>query len=162
MAYPILPDFLPLPQQDGYGFKDAVKILRTEMDDGLSRQRKTYPNTPSSLSVTWQFTDEELAVFDAWHEQYTSSGADWFSSKIVTPGSEIKEEIVRIVADSTSVSLLTHGYWEVSATLDIKKRFMMDKSTVDLLITYRYDDLLNASKIAHNYVELRYPEIIIP
>lgn len=161
MTYPAWPKTLPLPLLSDYGIEDESMVLRTEMDDGLARQRRKSAARPSAIPVKLKFDSEQHAVFDSFLENECEGTAGWFLIKLLIPGFGVSEQVSRIKPGYKSKA---NGFnkWIVSGTIEIKKQPVIDASLLALLSEYRYDDLLNASKIAHNYVELRYPEIIIP
>ena len=49
IAYPH--DYLPMPLQDGYGFKPVSPLQRTETTSGRARQRRKYTSTPTVAIV---------------------------------------------------------------------------------------------------------------
>lgn len=162
MSYPVYPAFLPTPLRAGYEFTDKASYLRSDMDDGLARQRRRFPgNAPAEFSVTFSFSSEEHAVFRAFLEYECTGGADWFYLRILYPGEGIKTQLCRLKPNAKS-ALVNLETWEYKATVELKAQPLISENEKNLLLQYRFDDLLNASRIAHDYVELRYPQIIVP
>lgn len=160
MSYPEWPKTLPLPLRDGYGIEDSTPILRTDMDDGLARQRSKSFSPPANIPVEFSFSGEEHAVFRSFLENECDGSAGWFSIRLLFPGFGLENKIARLKPGYKS-KLWGLDVWIVSGTIEIKKQPVIDANLLALLSEYRYDDLLNAANIAHNYVELRYPEITI-
>lgn len=161
MTYPAWPKTLPLPLLSDYGIEDESMVLRTEMDDGLARQRRKSAARPSAIPVKLKFDSEQHAVFDSFLENECEGSAGWFLIKLLIPGFGVGEQVSRIKPGYKSKA---NGFnkWIVSGTLEIRKKPLIDADLLAVLSNYRYDDLLNAANIAHNYVELRYPEITVP
>lgn len=160
MTYPAWPKTLPLPLLSDYGIEDESMVLRTEMDDGLARQRRKSATRPASIPIKLKFDSEQHAVFDSFLENKCEGSAGWFLIKLLIPGFGVGEQVARI---KPGYKTKANGFnkWIVSGTLEIRKKPLIDDNLLAFLSEYRYDDLLTASKIAHNYVELRYPKITI-
>ena len=73
-------EYLPLPLQDGYGFKSVDNLLRTEMVTGLARQRRRFVSTPASVSVKWILTSDAQFMV---HDEIKNSGWHWVLQKPV-------------------------------------------------------------------------------
>lgn len=65
--------------QDGYGEESDFGVLRTEMDNGIAKQRARYSKaivTRDVQIVVMNKTDK--AAFDAWLRDDLNGGAAWF------------------------------------------------------------------------------------
>lgn len=160
MTYPAWPKTLPLPQLSDYGIEDESVVLRTDMDDGLARQRRKSSARPAAIPVKLKFDTEQHAVFSSFLEYQCEGAANWFRLQLLIPGFGADEQVVRL---KPGYKTKANGFnkWLVTATLEIKKQPLINTDLLAFLSEFRYDDLLNAANIAHNYVELRYPLITI-
>ncbi|WP_285131392.1 hypothetical protein [Leclercia adecarboxylata] len=112
-------EYLPLPQQDGYGFKPVSPLLRTELTSGRARQRRKYTSTPTQASVNWFFeTDGQSQLFEAWYRDTIHDGADWFLMRLQTPlgVEDYKCRFTDIYEGPTMVAPI---YWKFTATLEL-------------------------------------------
>lgn len=124
-------DYLPMPQQEGYGFQAVSPLKRTELTTGRSRQRRAYTSTPTRANVNWFMeTDGQAMLFEAWYHETITDGADWFYMKLQTPmGVEFyKCQFTDIYQGPTLVAPI---YWRFSATLELWKRPLLPDGWVD-------------------------------
>lgn len=119
-------DYLPLPQQDGYGFKPISPLLRTEMTSGRARQRRQYTSTPTQASVNWFFeTDPQAQLFEAWFRDTLFDGEAWFDMRLQTPEG-VNSYKCRFVDIYEGPTLIAPKYWSFSATLELWERPILD------------------------------------
>lgn len=116
-------EYLPLPLQDGYGFKPVSPLLRTQLTSGRARQRRQYTSTPTSASVTWMFTtDAQSQLFEAWYRDAITDGADWFLMRLQTPRG-VEDYKCRFTDDMyEGPTLVAPIYWQYTATLELWER----------------------------------------
>ena len=115
-------DYLPLPLQDGYGFRAVSPLMRTEMTSGRARQRRKYTSTPTQASVRWIFkTDAQSQVFEAWFRDALADGASWFLMKLQTPVG-VRFYKCRFTDIYEGPTLVSPKYWQFSATLELWER----------------------------------------
>ena len=62
------PDVLPTPSFPGFGLTPYDAVLRTDMEVGLARVRRTTMAAADKISCAWIFSDAEMAAFRAWFE----------------------------------------------------------------------------------------------
>lgn len=120
-AYPIE---LPLPVQQGYALQHVSPMIRTEMQSGRARQRRTFTSVPSSVSVSWMFTTQgEAQLFEGWFRDDggAGDGANWFTMKLQTPLGLMDYEC-RFTDIYSGPQLVSFDKWQVSATLEIRER----------------------------------------
>lgn len=79
-----LPDGLPLPLREGYGFKPVSPIARSTLVTGRSRQRRAYLSVPTMVSVSWLCTARQARLFEGWCK-WGIGWADWFLCPLKTP-----------------------------------------------------------------------------
>lgn len=145
-------DYLPLPLQNGYGFKPISPLLRTEMTSGRSRQRRRYTSTPTEASVSWIFiTDAQAQVFEAWFRDALNDGAAWFYMKLQTPVG-VKFYKSRFIDIYVGPTLVSPKYWQYSATLELWERplpqpgwgnfpeFLAGQSIIDLALNREWPE----------------------
>ena len=122
---PSFPSQLPRPLQSGYGLQHVSPFIRTEMQSGRARQRRTFTNVPSSVSVTWFFTSpSECALFEGWFRDAggAGDGANWFDIKIQTPLGDEDERLCSFAAMYQGPTLVAYNKWQVTATLKVRER----------------------------------------
>ena len=79
-----IPDGIPLPLREGYGFKPASPIVRSPFVNGRARNRRRYRSVPTEVSVTWLCTAEQARLFEGWCK-WGIGWADWFICPIKSP-----------------------------------------------------------------------------
>lgn len=116
MALVAWPDRLPPPLASGYGYQPQASFIRTNMDSGLARQRRRFARIPSTVSVSWIFTQEQLALFEAFVHYDITDGADWFSAQIAN-GQELQSVKARMIG-APKVDVIEPGIWHVSVQME--------------------------------------------
>jgi hypothetical protein len=113
------PTLLPNPTLSFSG--DAQSSLsRIQMESTRVRQRRRFSRELRFYSATWEFSDLELAVFEAFLLHKLNSGADWFTINLPL-GSEFRSVLARVRNGEYSVS--DGGAplrWKVSTTLEVE------------------------------------------
>lgn len=125
---PSFPSELPRPLQSGYGLQHVSPFIRTEMQSGRARQRRTFTNVPSSVSVTWFFTSPgECALFEGWFRDAggAGDGANWFTMRLQTPIADA-EFNCRFAGMYQGPTLAAFDKWQVTATLEIRERPLIE------------------------------------
>lgn len=118
------PSQLPLPVQNGYALQHISPFVRTEMQSGRARQRRTFTSVPSSASVSWFFTsDVECQLFEGWFRDNLGAkdGENWFSIPLQTPIG-IHDYDCRFADMYSGPTLVAFNKWQVTATLEIRER----------------------------------------
>lgn len=159
MSYPSYPSTLPLPLRGDYGIDDKSSILRTDMADGLARQRRRFANPPGDIQVRWNLSAVQYAVWRGFIENIAKH--DWFLLPIKYPGVELSAQCVRL-QPGFKTKLFGKDTWIISGVLDLRAQPIISAELSELLGSWRFNDLLVASSTAHNYIELNYPLITIP
>jgi len=112
------PARLPPPIRDDYGFSPANRIRRTEMDSGRARQRIEFDSVPTFTPVTFLFTAQQAALFDAWADQV--AGSSWFEFPIWTPLRYESEEVRFTASPSGPIPVHGTGMWQYTAQLEVR------------------------------------------
>ena len=136
---PSFPSELPRPLQSGYGLQHASPFIRTEMQSGRARQRRTFTNVPSSVSVTWFFTlPWECALFEGWFRDAggAGDGANWFDMSLQTPLGVADAYQCRFAGMYQGPTLAAHDKWQVSATLEVRERPLIDEGWATIMPGY--------------------------
>lgn len=60
------PDTLPTPSMPGFGLSPVDPVLRSDMEGGMKRARRTTFARQDLVDMSWRFTDAEMAAFRAW------------------------------------------------------------------------------------------------
>lgn len=116
MALVSWPDLLPAPLASGYGYQAQASFIRTNMDSGLARQRRRFVRIPSTVSVSWIFTQEQLALFEGFVHYDITDGADWFYAEIAN-GQDLQSVSARMIG-APKVDLIEPGIWHVSVQME--------------------------------------------
>ncbi|UVL76585.1 transposase [Pseudomonas putida] len=112
---------LPLPLQEGYGLSTVDPMRATPMVTGRSRYRRVTSNPPTSAQFTFNFSQEEFALFEGWHTWTLNLGVEWFEMPLQTPlGMQV--HLVHFKGMYSGVELTQIKRWRVSARLEFKKR----------------------------------------
>ena len=114
------PTTLPLAEVDGYGIQPQAAFIRTDMDQGPTRQRRRFTTAPTHYSVKWLLTEAQLATFESWYEGPADAGAGWFSITLRN-GQGLQSVDARFTQPWQATMLGGHHY-EVTATLEVRNR----------------------------------------
>jgi len=115
------PAELPLPLQEGYGLSTVDPMRATPMVTGRSRYRRVTSNPPTSAQFTFNFSQEEAALFEGWHTWALNLGVEWFEMPLQTPlGMQV--HLVHFKGMYTGGELAQIKRWRFSARLEFKKR----------------------------------------
>lgn len=102
---PSFPECANCPTVSGYGYSPDAGLVRTEMTDGVVRQRRKWTN--ARLTITLRFELKKACLLTV-EEFITSVGADWWVIYLLTgkAGSEFELHTVRIV-DNPKINMLS-------------------------------------------------------
>lgn len=115
------PAALPKPVQSGYALQTVSPLMRTTMQSGRARQRRTYTSVPQSVAVSWIMTDQEAQLFENFFQVSLVDGSLWFFADLQTPLGVMPYEC-RFVDIYTGPALVAYNKWQFSATLETKER----------------------------------------
>jgi hypothetical protein len=119
------PAGLPLPLQSGYGLQTVSPMIRTTMQSGRARQRRTFTSVPQSVSVSWIMTEQEAQLFENFFQVSLVDGSLWFFASLKTPLGVMPYEF-RFTDIYQGPSLIAFNKWQFSATLETKERNTLD------------------------------------
>lgn len=124
------PDFLPLPSQD-LSVGTGANSIRTKMDGGNIRQRRRFSTEIVQVRLTWEFDDEQMGVFIAWHKFKINLGSDQFILNIPLGGLVVQPHVVRFTNGEYSQEYSAVMNWNVSATFDVVVRAQLTEEALD-------------------------------
>lgn len=111
------PERLPPPLSNGYGYQATKPFIRTDMESGLARQRRRFTRFPTTVSVVWLFTQEQLGLFEAFVHYDLQDGAAWFTA-IIASGQDTKQVKARMIDAPHVERVAPVGLWNVSVQLE--------------------------------------------
>ena len=134
------------PLLSGHAVKADSGIIRTQMDNGLARQRKRAGTPTSRLAVSWSMNGAQAALFKAWVVDRAANGAAWFNIDLILDSGERTCE-ARFVAD-VQYRLIANGRtagterYIVSSEIEIKDTPEISYEVAELLVDPGLDALL--------------------
>ncbi|MFM0326080.1 hypothetical protein [Caballeronia glebae] len=149
------PDRLPSPSETGYSYQAQAPFIRTNMDSGLARQRRRFVRIPTTVSVAWTLSQEELALFEAFVHYDLIDGAAWFSA-LIANGQELKSVKARMPA-AAKVDLVEPGVWRVTAQLETLDMPMATPDQYVALRDFGEDMMHSASSDLHSLIHVDLP-----
>lgn len=138
-----LPDDLPLPVGEGYGFKPVSPIVRTQMASGRAIQRRRFLSVPTVLPVSWLFTAEEAKLFEGWCK-WGIGWADWFLCPIKSPLG-LKPTRARFVDIYEGPEFVADDLWRYTATLELFELPILNEAELTDLLAGMDIRVMNAA-----------------
>lgn len=115
------PSTLPTPLRMGYGMNHVSPMMRTELQSGRARQRRTYTSVPTIVDVSWLMDKNQAQIFEAWFKFTVMDGVEWFDCKLRTPLG-LSEYYCRFAGMYAGPELVGIEMWKFTAQLEIKDR----------------------------------------
>jgi hypothetical protein len=154
LTIPLWPKTLPAPDRDGYQYAIEFGLLRTAMEGGYIRQRRTVFGMPATFALTFRMNTLQLGTLEIFLHQY---GYSWFAmdlvsgaARVVRPGSDCVLHKVRFISNPNH-DMIAPNLWRV--TLQAEVQSMIDPradptnnvqfATVDAVTPETIDDLTN-------------------
>jgi len=120
MALPTWPTtLLPNPSREGYQLSRGDATIRTDMEAGPARVRRTYTNVPTVLAIQWDFTGDELKIFRHFWRVRTHSGSRHFLIDLNFDSSIALNVECRFMGPYTSARVSSADHWQVKVQLEI-------------------------------------------
>ena len=113
------PTTLPRPLVAGYAIAPMDLTVRTDMEAGAARVRRRSAARNDQVSVTWIFTDTQMATFRAWFDGDCANGASWFTVDLNTGDTGLRLVQARFVGPWQS-EMQPGPYWQVSGKLEVR------------------------------------------
>lgn len=118
------PAGLPHPLREGYGFEPENNILRTQMQSGRARQRRSFTSIPAYANLSWIFaTQGQAQLFDAWAQQV--AGPDWFTIPLNTPLG-LEDHECRFLQSPVGPTRVGNRYWGFTARVELRNKPVLD------------------------------------
>jgi len=116
------PSTLPLPLASGYSLSPVDPVVRTEMEAGASRARRTTRARNDKVSLSWAMTRVQFEEFRAWYDDDTdgaAGGAAWFpiSLDIGTGGAILVSAKFAKIYDA---SMVDPDLWKVTGNVEVR------------------------------------------
>jgi len=114
------PSTLPTTVVNGYSISPQQSFIRTEMDQGPSRQRRRFTTTPTNFSINWFMTESEFGIFESWFRDEINNGASWFYIELRN-GKGMQTVEARFM-ESWEAGFVAPHYYSVRSQLEIRNR----------------------------------------
>lgn len=114
-----LPAALPAPSQE-FSFGKESNSVRTTMESGATRQRRTSLFNSYKAEIKWELNPEEFDLFNQFMELEACGGVAWFEAPLYTGGVLMPHKI-RLVNGVYNSAYQSWGGWVVTATVDIRQ-----------------------------------------
>lgn len=123
MALDVWPSSLPKFDANSYSLELQDNLLRTQMDSGRTRVRRTSTFTPTRLSCNWIMTHAELRTFREFYHTTISDGTESFTMPVYAAAlgadtAGYKDHEVRFTAPY-GATYRTANTWVVTGQLDV-------------------------------------------
>lgn len=104
------------PLNESYGFTQADRLSRTDMEQGTARQRRMCRSGLYTFDLQWPFLPSEFDTVHGWFNWRTKMGANWFWLKVFTDTDYVRLQ-VRFVKDQVSTGR-QGGEWIITAKVE--------------------------------------------
>lgn len=115
------PATLPRPTPSGYSIKPVDQTIRTDMEGGSARVRRRTSSRNDKVSVVWEMTDDQLAIFRTWFDNPSEAagGSAWFTNSLALGTTGVVTCETRFTGPP---SIQADGpiTWSVSAELEVR------------------------------------------
>lgn len=115
----VFPEAIPAPSQE-FSFGKEPNSVRTTMESGAVRQRRTSLFNSYKANIKWELTPEEFDLFNQFMELEACGGIAWFEAPLYT-GGELMLHQIRLINGVYNSSYQSWGGWIVTATADLYK-----------------------------------------
>lgn len=145
------PDGLPYPLLEDRTVQHVSPFIRTTMQSGRSRSRRTFTSVPSMQGVSWVLTNEQALVFEAWFREVADDGAAWFNCKMRTPLG-VGEYVAKFAEMYRGPEPFGPKRWKIWAELELFQRpilapgwgqfpeFILEASIIDLALNREWPE----------------------
>lgn len=144
LTIPQWPKTLPAPDRDGYQYALEFGLLRTGMQGGYTRQRRTVFGMPASFALSFRMNTAQLGILQAFLHLY---GYSWFAmdlvsgaARIVRPASDCVLHKVRFVSNPTH-DMVGPNVWRVSLQAEVQSMLDPRADTATGVIFAMVDDV---------------------
>lgn len=128
--YPTLPN-------PGLSLTGSVQpsMKRTQMETGRIRQQRRFTSQRRTYRATWQMSDYQWGLFQAWVLHKIADGADWFYVNWPTGGEALDKAVLARIVDGGYAG--AHDgvlYWNVTATVEVDDALVWSEEDYDALL----------------------------
>lgn len=109
----------PPPVNAGYALEPVDAVLRTDMEAGSPRTRLRSQADLDHVTLTWNFTADEMASFRTWFRQDISHGASWFELTVDLGNGLIETRACRFLSVWKSTRRAGGGF-DVNAQVEVR------------------------------------------
>jgi hypothetical protein len=120
---PVWPVNLPQPDRDGYGYELAFGLLRTQMQGGTVRQRRSVFNMRGTFSMSFRMNTAQLGILQVFLDKF---GYGWFAMDLVSGAARVwrvKSDCllhrVRFISDP-SHAMIGPNLWRVTLAAEVE------------------------------------------
>jgi len=107
------------PQIDGLQITPHEPHLRTDMERGPARVRRTSSSLLGMVRAAWEIEGDDMITWDAWYRTTLGEGARWFWLPVYWPAG-YQDHLVRH-RGVPSISLLYDTVWRIEVELDVRR-----------------------------------------
>lgn len=128
-----IPDGIPLPLREGYGFSPVSPIVRTQLTSGRSMQRRRFRTVPTMVNVSWLCTARQARLFEGWCK-WGINWVDWFLCPLKTPIG-LTPTRARFTDIYNGPVLVGGDLWRYTATLELfEMPIISEAELLDLML----------------------------
>jgi hypothetical protein len=116
------PTTLPRPSYNGYKLEPTDQTIRTDMEVGAARQRRRTAARHDQVSLSWTFSDAQMAEFRTWFDNPSEAagGAAWFTGLDLAIGNTGFDATECRFVGAWNADLIPGLHWKVTARLEIR------------------------------------------
>lgn len=91
------------------------------MEGGAARSRRVTKARNDKVSLSWTFTDAQMAIFRAWYDNdaEAAGGSAWFSVSLAIGDTGLTAEEARFI-DDYKMDALEGLNWRVTAQVEVR------------------------------------------
>jgi hypothetical protein len=118
------PTTLPAPKKEGYSLRPFDQTLRTDMEVGPARVRRTTTVRNDTITLSWVMTDAQFLAFRSWFENGSTGlagGVEWFTGLELATGSGIQTSLeCRFVGTYEATLMQSVMRWSVTGSVEVR------------------------------------------
>lgn len=112
----------PVPLVEGYQLNPVDPTIRTDMESGPPRARRTFYARNDKVNVSWLMSDSEMAAFRIWFDSDdgAAGGSRWFRTALTTGDGGVNQNAEARFASIWQAAPNGVLRWKVTATLEVR------------------------------------------
>jgi hypothetical protein len=119
----------PRALASGYSMQPGKAALRTEMDSGHARQRRTSASVPERIKAQWRLTGLQVKVWRSWWKHELLDGTVWFPCEL-SDGQGVATASCRFVGEPT-ITLESGNIFTVSGEVEVEDLPLMSPEDLE-------------------------------